>query len=190
VRQVLHGDSTPRGFCLAPEFIKGVQTLGEFGKSFDLCMRPAELADAVKLIDACPGTKFILDHCGNGDPFAFMAKAPAGVKPNHTVDQYRRDIAELAKRDRVICKISGIVARMAGHKWTADDLAPVINTCLDAFGPERVIFASDWPVCTLAASLKEWVAALKAIVSNRPREQQEKLFAGNARRVYAKALGA
>src|SRR5207247_2541533 len=66
VRQVLHGESTPAGYCLAPEFVRGVRLLGEWGKSFDLCMRPGELLDAAKLIDQCPDTRFILDHCGNG----------------------------------------------------------------------------------------------------------------------------
>ena len=65
VRQVLHADSTPPGYCLDPKFVRGVQLLGELGLRFDLCMRPAELPDAGKLIDACPGTQFILDHCGN-----------------------------------------------------------------------------------------------------------------------------
>ena len=67
VRQVLHADSTPPGYCLDEKFIKGIRLLGELGKSFDLCMRGKELPDAAKLIDACPDTRFILDHCGNAD---------------------------------------------------------------------------------------------------------------------------
>lgn len=184
VRQIIHIDDTPPGFSLSEDFIRGVRILGEFGKFFDICIRPAELGDAAKLVDACPGTRFILDHCGNGDPFAFMKNLPDGVKPQNTPEQFKRDINELAKRDRIVCKISGIVARMEGHKWSADDLAPVINTCLDAFGPDRVIFASDWPVCTQAATLRQWVEALQSIVSNRPAEQKQKLFYDNAKRLY------
>jgi predicted TIM-barrel fold metal-dependent hydrolase len=183
-RQIVHVDETPPGYCVSDNFIRGVRVLGELGKSFDICIRPAELGDAVKLVDACPNTRFILDHCGNGDPFAFMKNRTANVKPLHTPEQFKRDINELAKRDRVVCKISGIVARMEGHHWTAGDLAPVINCCLDAFSPDRVIFASDWPVCTLAASLRQWVEALKSIVSNHPLQQQEKLFHDNAKRLY------
>jgi L-fuconolactonase len=171
VRQVLHAPSTKPGFCLAPAFVRGVQLLGERGLSFDLCMRPADLGDAVKLVEACPDTRFILDHCGNG--------------PVHARDrsQWQRDMDRLARLRNVDCKISGIVAE-AREKWTADDLAPVVNHSMNAFGPERVMFAADWPVCTLRATYRQWVDALKAIVRNRPADQQQKLFHDNAVRVY------
>lgn len=185
VRQILHVDSAPRGMCLAPEFIRGVRTLGEFGKTFDLCFRPTELGDAVKLVEACPNTQFILDHCGYGDPFAFMKHRPAGIVPQHDVEQYRREIDSLARHDRVICKISGIVVRMAGYRWEAADLAPVVDCCLDAFGPDRVIFGGDWPVCTQAATLEQWTRALQAIVGRRPIDQQRKLFHDNAVSLYS-----
>lgn len=184
VRQILHNDQTPRGFCLSSAFISGVQVLGEMGKTFDLCLRPAELADAVKLVDACPQTRFVLDHCGNGDPFAFRKTLPANVKPQHTVEQFKRDIDALAKRDRVVCKLSGFFETLAGHTWDLDDLAPLMNICLDAFGPDRVIFAGNWPVCTLAASLKQWTDACRQIVGNRPIEHQQKLLHDNAKRLY------
>lgn len=183
VREVLHG-ATRRGYCLQKPFIRGVQLLGEHGKTFDLCMRPSELADAVKLVDACPDTRFILDHCGNGDPYAFMKNLPEAAQPAHEVDQYRRDIEALARREHVVCKISGIVARMQGYAWKPEDLAPVINICLEAFGPDRVMFASDWPVCTQAASYAEWVQALKEIVRDRPLEERKKLFYDNAAKFY------
>jgi predicted TIM-barrel fold metal-dependent hydrolase len=173
IRQVLHGDDTPRGYCLDEKFVKGVQYLGENGKSFDLCMRAPELTDAAKLIDACPGTKFILDHCGN--------------EPVHNKDhsKWMADIATVAKRgDRVVCKVSGIVASAKGGLWTSDDLAPIVNHVLDTFGPDRVMFGGDWPVCTLAATYQQWVTALKSIVKNRPEAEQRKLFHDNAVRFY------
>jgi len=83
-----------------------------------------------------------------------------------------------------VCKISGIVARMPKGEWQPEQLAPVIDHCLDAFGPDRVMFASDWPVCTLGASLREWVEALKQIVSDRPPAEQRKLFHDNAVKFY------
>jgi predicted TIM-barrel fold metal-dependent hydrolase len=93
-------------------------------------------------------------------------------------------MAELAKRDRVVCKISGIVARANKDNWAAEDLAPIVNHCLDVFGPDRVMFASDWPVCTRVASLRQWVEALRSIVANRSEAERRKLFSENARRVY------
>jgi predicted TIM-barrel fold metal-dependent hydrolase len=172
VRQVLHGDSTPAGFCLAKAFVRGVRLLGEMDKSFDLCMRPGELLDAAKLIDECPGTRFILDHCGNGPVFSKDRSA------------WQKGIAEVAKRKNVVCKVSGIIAQATPGKWKPDDLAPVINHTLEVFGPDRVMFAGDWPVCTLGATFAEWVAALQMIVASRPEAERRKLFHDNAERVY------
>jgi L-fuconolactonase len=69
-------------------------------------------------------------------------------------------------------------------EWSAEDLAPVVNHCLDSFGPDRVIFGSDWPVCLLGAPLKEWVAALRQIIAARPADEQTKLLTKNAIELY------
>jgi L-fuconolactonase len=186
IRQVLHGGGTPAGYCLADEFVRGIKQLGELGLSFDLCMRPAELADGAKLADLCPDTRFILDHCGNGDvKVLFKAGDPrlAGTRPEHDAAAWKRDIGLLATKKNVICKISGIVARVP-KEWSAEDLAPVVNHCLDAFGPERVIFGSDWPVCLVGAPLAQWVAALRQIIATRPAAEQKALLAENATRFY------
>jgi predicted TIM-barrel fold metal-dependent hydrolase len=172
VRQVLHVPGTPPGYCLDDRFIAGIRLLGTLGLSYDLCMRPAELGDAVKLIDACPETRFILDHCGN-----------ASVR-SENLARWRFDIEEVARRQNVVCKVSGIVASAAPDPWTADDLAPIINHVLDSFGPDRVMFGGDWPVCTLAATYRQWVEALRAIVRARPAENQRKLFHDNALAFY------
>jgi predicted TIM-barrel fold metal-dependent hydrolase len=172
VRQVLHGDGTKAGYCLQKEFIRGVRLLGDLGKSFDICIRPGELADAAKLIDECPGTRFILDHCGNGD-----------VR-SKDLTAWKKGMAEVAKRKEVVCKVSGIVVNAEPGKWGPDDLAPVINHTLEVFGPDRVMFGGDWPVCTKAATFKQWVEALRAIVKERKAEEQRKLFHDNAVRFY------
>jgi predicted TIM-barrel fold metal-dependent hydrolase len=185
VRQIVHVDETPAGLCVSDAFIRGVRILGEFGKSFDICIRPAELKHAIQLVDACPQTRFILDHCGNGDPFAYRKTLPQGVEPRMAPEQFQRDMESLGKRKNVICKISGIASRMAGHEWHVGDFAPVINTCLDSFGPDRVIFAGDWPVCTTGATLKQWVEIVETIVKNRPAIEQQKLFHHNAVKHYA-----
>jgi predicted TIM-barrel fold metal-dependent hydrolase len=170
VRRVLHGPETPPGHCLGKQFIESVRLLGKLSRSFDLCMRPAELSDGTKLVDACPDTRFILDHCGN-----------APLK-NH--EQWKRDIAEMARRRNVVVKISGIVASAKPGQWTANDLSPAIKHTMAVFGPDRVMFGGDWPVCTLAATYRQWVEALKAIVADRPIAEQRKLFHDNAVRFY------
>jgi predicted TIM-barrel fold metal-dependent hydrolase len=172
VRQVLHVDGTPPGYCLDEKFIKGVRLLGEMGKSFDLCMRAKELPDAAKLIDACADTRFILDHCGNAD---VQAKDRT---------QWQKDMREVARRKNVVCKVSGIVASAVPGKWTADDLAPIVNFTMAVFGADRVMFGGDWPVCTKAATYKLWVEALQEIVADRDEEERRKLFYGNAVRFY------
>lgn len=168
IRQVLHGDTKP-GYCLGREFVAGIRLLGELGLSFDLCMRHAELPDAAKLVGECKDTRFILDHCGNPDLIKH--------------EQWKKDLAAVAKHKNVVCKVSGIVAS-AKPGWKADDLAPVVNHVLDTFGPDRVMFGGDWPVCLLGATYADWVAALKTIVAGRKAEEQRKLFHDNAAAFY------
>jgi L-fuconolactonase len=173
VRQVLHG-GTPPGFCLTEDFVRGIELLGARGLSFDLCLRPGELADGAELARRCPGTRFILDHCGN-----------APVTPGADLSDWKRGIEAVAARPNVVaCKVSGIVAGAKKGAWTPADLAPVVSSCTDAFGRDRVMFGGDWPVCTLAATLREWVEALQWIVTDWPKADQAALFAGNAARVY------
>ena len=172
VRQVLHGSGTPAGYCLNKKFIAGVRLLGDLGMSFDLCMRPGELLDGARLADACPGTRFILDHCGN---------APV---QDRDLSQWRKGIAEVARRKNTVCKVSGIVAGARPKGWTAADLTPAINYTREVFGPDRVMFGGDWPVCTRTATLRQWVEALKQIVRDRPRSEQRKLFYENAVAFY------
>lgn len=179
IRQVLHVDSTPAGYALDPKFVKGIQLLGDLGLSFDLCVRPAELPDFAKLVDQCPGTRFILDHCGNADLKHDAAKR----------EQWKKDMAEIAKRKNLVGKVSGFVASAKERgKWTIDDLAPVINHTLEVFGPDRVMFGGDWPVVLLGAnSYGDWATALRTVVKDRPEEQQRKLFHDNAVKFYGLA---
>lgn len=183
VRQVLHSVDLPAGTCLKDDFVRGVRFLGKQDLSFDLCMRTPELADGAKLCELCPDTRFVLDHCGNADPKAFMANPPADARPEHQASAWKRDMEALAKRPNLICKISGVVAR-APREWSAEHLAPVVNFCLDTFGPDRVVFGGDWPVCLARATFGQWVAALKQIISTRSAAEQRKLWAGNAKRFY------
>src|SRR6185503_8931004 len=109
------------------------------------------------------------------------------AKIDHDADDWRRDMERLAAQKNVICKISGIVARVP-KQWSADDLAPIVNHCLDTFGPSRVIFGSDWPVCLNGAPLRDWVAALKQIIASRPGSEQRQLLRDNAVRFYKLAV--
>lgn len=187
VRQVLHGPATPAGYCLQPTFVQSVQLLGELGMSFDLCLRPGDLGDGVKLADLCPNTRFVVDHCGNADPNIVAAPTDLPRDPadpfSHTRRQWQDDMQALANRPHVICKISGIIARVTPG-WSAATLAPTVNHCLDVFGPDRVVFGGDWPVCTLGASYREWATALREIIADRSERDQRKLLHDNAEQFY------
>jgi len=171
VRQVLHG-GTPRGFCLTPEFVQGVRLLGAAGLHFDLCLRAPEIPDGAQLAIRCAETRFVLDHCGNADVQA------------QDRSQWRRDIDAIALQPNVVCKISGIVASARPERWSAEDLAPIVRHCAEAFGRDRIFFGSDWPVCTLTATYREWVEALRAIVADWSESDRRKLFYDNAARFY------
>jgi L-fuconolactonase len=183
VRQVLHTPAAPPRLCLEPQFVQSMRRLGEMGMRFDLCMRPGELSHGAELAALCPETRFVIDHCGNADPKAFMKTPPADAAPAHDVDRWRRDMHDLAARPNTVCKISGIVAS-APTGWEPDHLAPIINDCLDTFGPDRVMFASDWPVCRLRATYRQWVEALEQIVAARPESERRRLFHDNAVKFY------
>jgi len=185
VRQVLHSPDAPRAMCLESQFVKSVKLLGELNLSFDLCMRPTELSDGLKLARLCPDTRFVLDHCGNAAPAAFLPEAQrAGKTAAHDPKTWRDDIKALADCPNVICKISGVIASAPQGVPFTESLGPIVNHCLDAFGPDRVVFGGDWPVCLLGGSYKDWLTTLRTLISSRPLEHQQKLLHANARRFY------
>ena len=186
IRRVLHTDETPKGACLGADFVRGVRALGARGLSFDLCMRAGELADADKLAAECPETTLVLDHCGNGDAKAFMKNPPSA--PAHDAAEWQRSIERLSKRSNVFCKISGVVESLPGG-WAVENLAPIVNHCLDAFGPDRVVFGGNWPVCLIGGTLAQWVRALSEIVASRPEADRAKLWSENAKRIYRLTKG-
>jgi predicted TIM-barrel fold metal-dependent hydrolase len=155
----------------SPEAIRDVRLLGELGMRFDLGAGPP-FAAAIKLVEACPDTIFILNHCGN----------PRVQDEDRTF--WERELAKIAMHPNVVCKVSGIIASAKPGAWKATDLEPFIIHVLREFGPDRVIFASDWPVCTQVASLAEWVNALKWIVRDQPETARRKLFHDNAMALY------
>lgn len=173
LRQVVHNEKDPPGLSLQKEFVAGVRHLGELGLSWDICIRPGELTDAAKLIGECPGTRFILDHCGN-----------APIHDAKKMGQWKKDIATVAGHKNVVGKVSGVAASAKKDMPLVDQLAPAVKHTIEVFGWDRVMWASDWPVVTLGAALKDWVAAAKEIVKDQPAERQKKLFHDNAVKFY------
>ena len=170
IRRVLH--TQPDEVSQGRTFIQNVAGLSDYPLSFDICVLARQLPIAVKLVSECPDVVFILDHCG----------VPPVKEKN--LDPWRSHIAEIAQSPKVYCKISGLVAYADPKGWTAEDLRPFVEHAIASFGWDRVLFGSDWPVCTLSASYQQWVEALKAITQGAGEVNQRKLFYDNAVRVY------
>lgn len=183
IKGVRHPLNNP-GQLEGDRLIANLRLLGGLNMSFDLVVPFGLIAETARLVERCADTRFILDHCGNADPLAFNRDLDWGRKPQHDAEAWKRDIEVLAGKPNVICKISGIIARVPKGQATAGILAPIVNHCLDTFGPERVIFAGDWPVCTRGAPLRVWVKLLREIVSKRSVEDQRRLFWANADSFY------
>jgi L-fuconolactonase len=171
IRQVLQVPEAPTGSCLRQAFVEDIHWLGQQGLSFDLCMRSSELDDGIRLIAACPETAFVLDHCGNPNVSA------------SDQDAWRQSIKQMARLPNVVCKLSGLI-ESAPPNWTTHDLAPFVLQVLECFGPQRVLFGSNWPVCNLNGTAAAWLEALEEIVSDLSAGERQQIFADNAVRVY------
>jgi predicted TIM-barrel fold metal-dependent hydrolase len=169
VRRVLH--VVPDEVSQSALFRENIRRLGPAGLPFDICMLARQLPLAAALADAAPDTVFVLDHCGVPD-------IAGGA-----FDGWARDLATLALRPNVNVKISGITA-YTGGSWTLDSLRPWVETVIAAFGWNRVVWGSDSPVCTLASSLPEWVAATRALLAEASEGERAALFRRNARRIW------
>ena len=170
IRRVLH--TQPDEVGQGATFIRNVAALSEYGLSFDICVLARQLPIAIQLVSKCPDVVFILDHCG----------VPQVKERN--LDPWRSHIREIAKFSNVSCKMSGLVAYADPAKWSEDDLRPFVDHVIASFGWDRVLFGSDWPVCTLSASYKQWVEALQTITQGAGEVNQRKLFYDNAVRIY------
>lgn len=165
--------------------LSNIRLLGELGMSMDMNPSPGRLNSCLPILDRCPDTRFILDHCGNADPVAFTAPGKNTPRePKHDQEAWYRDMEELAKHPNLVCKISGIVDNVIDYPLGPEDLKPIVDHCFDVFGPDRVMFGGDWPVCLRNMSLGNWISLLKEIVRNRPLTEQRKLFHDNAESFY------
>ncbi|MCI0336087.1 MAG: amidohydrolase [Acidobacteria bacterium] len=170
IRRILH--TQPDELSTTTTFIENVNSLEDYQLSFDICVQGRQLPQAINLVRRCPNVNFVLDHCGNPD-----------IK-TRDYEQWRVRMEEIAGYPNVACKVSGIVVNTDIENWTVEDLRPPVEHVIACFGWDRVMFGSDWPVCTLAASFKQWVDALIFLTKDGGEKNQQKLFQENAERVY------
>ena len=177
LRRILHTE--PDELSTTTTFVENVKSLEDFGLTFDICVLARQLPRAIDLVKQCPNVNFILDHCGNPNLRSDAKEKEFG--------QWRECLQEIAAFPNVVCKVSGIVVNTdlsAPTRWSAETLRPAVEHVIACFGWDRVMFGSDWPVCTLAASFKEWAETLLSLTSDAGEENQRKLFHENAIRVY------
>lgn len=175
VRHVVQDEPDPR-FLLGAAFVSGLEQLHQFGLTYDLLLYPSQLASAVELAGQLPEQPFVLDHL-----------AKPGLKPPINVgdrDQWRRDIEALARHRNVCCKLSGLVTEAAWRQWQPADFRPVLDVALDAFGPERLMFGSDWPVCLLSADYAEVTGIIRDFIAALSPAEQDQIWGGTATRFY------
>ena len=170
-RHVLQGEPK-RDLMLDPDFMNGIGLLQHHNFTYDILIFPDQLQYVPAFVSAFPQQKFVIDHI---------------AKPNikkHEVAQWKKDIESVASHSNVYCKISGMVTEAEWNKWEQDDFIPYLDTITNAFGEDRIMFGSDWPVCLVAASYKEVVSITEKYFQHFSVEAQNKFFATNAARFY------
>jgi L-fuconolactonase len=171
IRHLVQDEPDP-GWLDRPEVRRGLRAVGAAGLCYDLLVRPGQLAAALRVASDLDDVSFVLDHGGK-------PAIGAGL-----MEPWARQVAELARRPNVTCKLSGLVTE-AGPGWEPGQIAPYAGWLLDCFGPGRLLFGSDWPVCTLAATYGQVVALARALLAGRlSAGETDAVFGQNAAAVY------
>ena len=172
VRHVVH-DEPDDDFILRPEFNEGIRKLAKYGLLYDILIFWLHLPQTIRFVDIHPEQPFVVDHIAKPRIAreAFDSEWAAGIR-------------ELAKRDHVSCKISGMLTEVRDAEWDLDLLRPYFDTIYEAFGPQRVMYGSDWPVCLLRGSYANWVKTVDQLAATLSADEQAALWGGNAGRIY------
>jgi L-fuconolactonase len=171
LRHVVH-DEPDDHFMLRPAFQRGLALLQEFNLTFDLLLFPHHLPVAVQLVERFPQQRFVVDH---------LAKP---LIRDHILSPWDKDLAALAGHENVYGKLSGMVTEAAWHDWKVADFTPYLDTVLQAFGPDRVMIGSDWPVCTVAGSYQSVMQIVIEYIKRFSKEEQDNILGMNCCRFY------
>ncbi|MBZ9797337.1 amidohydrolase family protein [Mesorhizobium sp. ES1-4] len=169
-RRVLH--VVPDDLSEGALFRQNIKRLGGTGLTFDLVVLPHQIPRAIALADLAPDVQFVLDHCGVPD-----------IK-GKTEHPWREHMSEIARRPNVMAKVSGVIAYADPGSWTVETLRPYVEHTIGSFGWDRVVWGSDWPVCTLGGGLSTWVGATHALLSGCSTAERDGLLSGNARKLW------
>lgn len=171
LRHVVQGETDPE-FILRSDFNRGISLLKKYKLSYDILIFERQLPNTIRFVDQHPDQVFVLDH---------IAKPLIG---RNELSPWRENAQELAKRENVSCKISGMVTEADFTNWTPEQLLPYFDVILEAFGSDRLLFGSDWPVCLVATSYKNWADLVRKTISTFSETEQTKIMGENAVRIY------
>jgi L-fuconolactonase len=172
IRHQVQSEPDPE-WLLRPDVHRGLAAVADAGLVYDLVVLPHQLPACARAAADHPGLTFVLDHLG---------KPPIA---SGTRDPWEPALRTLAALPNTVAKLSGLVTEADPAAWTGDDLRPYTDTALEAFGPHRLMFGSDWPVCTLAASYSEVLATAEELTAGLDAVERAEVFEGTASRVYA-----
>ena len=169
-RHILQAE--PKGFMLVPSFKKGIDALAKYNYTYDLLIFASQLKEAKEFISNHKEQPIVIDHL-----------AKPNIKEGEW-ESWKKDINEIAQYPNVYCKISGMATEANWNSWTMDTLKPYIDTVVEAFGTDRIMFGSDWPVCLLASSYSKWLETLQNYFNTFSIDEQASFFANNAIKFY------
>lgn len=165
-------DEPDNEFMLGEEFRRGIARLAEFELAYDVLIYPRQLKAAIGLVGLFPDQRFVLDH------IAKPSIAEGGLEP------WANGLRELSKAPNLCCKLSGMVTEARWGTWRPDDFRPYLDVVFDAFGPERLMIGSDWPVCTLSASYEAAMGIVLRYLEQFSKTEQDGILGGNCARFY------
>lgn len=160
------------GFAVQPSFVQGVREVGRRGLHFELCLKHHQLGEALELAGGCPEVRFVLDHCAKPD-----------IRKGER-EPWLSQIRRLAALPNIVCKISGLVTEADWQQWQPEDILWYARHAAEAFGPTRVLFGSDWPICEAAGGFEKWFRAAQTLAASWSATDRESFFCRNAERVY------
>jgi L-fuconolactonase len=171
VRHVVQ-DEPDDQFMLRDDFLHGIAALAEFNLTYDILIFPRHLPVAVELVERFPAQPFVLDH---------IAKP---LIKDGVLEPWTTGIRRLAAHDNVLCKVSGMITEADWQDWQPPRFQPYLDIVLEAFGPRRLMFGSDWPVCTLAGTYEKVVGLFASFARQLSADEQAEIWGGTARRFY------
>ncbi len=172
VRHVVQAEADPE-FLQRPAFNRGVSLLRAHGLAYDVLIHARQLPAAMRFVDRHPSQPFVLDHI-----------AKPTIARERFDEAWARDFREIAKRPHVTCKLSGVVTEVRDAAWSVDVVRPYIDLALEVFGPARLMFGSDWPVCRLRTEYADWAGVVRTFSDTWSAPERDAFWGGNAARVY------